>query len=194
MSIEADKQESNLKSITEKYKEKLKPQYSGDAETIAEYLIIVRRSKRGKYFKYAYLPIMAAGLLGILLLLSMIYHHKQPIVLMMGAASLVIGIVILLVYVIHGRFILNLFKKQQEVKCPKCEGYIPLYQWQCPQCAKVHADRHIFLNCDGCEMRVGKLLKNLQFIRCINENCSYDLYFYEPYEGGFNELSFRGEE
>lgn len=194
MSIEAEKQESHLKSITEKYKEKLKPQYSGGAETIAQYLQIVRRSKRNKYFKYVYLPIGVIGLLGLLLILEMIIHQKQPIVLMAGVALLIIGIILTVIYFFHSRYRLRLFKKQQEVKCPKCEGYIPLYQWQCPKCAKIHADRHIFHNCDGCDMKVGKLLKNLQFIRCINEHCRYDLYFYEPYEGGFNEKSFRGEE
>lgn len=193
MSFDIEKKVNYAKRTINNYTAIFKPVNPEESENIAEYLRTVRLNMERPFYKYAFPLIVIFGVISIAYLVSSIYSFKLPNreLLFRIAISLASIIGILYLFLYHTHF--KTYRKYQEVECPKCREYIPFYRWQCPKCETVHKERHIFLNCNGCDMKVGKLHKNLQSIKCLNENCGYDLYLYKPYEGGFNEHSFRGE-
>ena len=165
-----------------------------DSETIAEVFAQVDHHQEQAIFQYAIISLCVA-VLALIVSLALDYFSidsgttSSLFVIFFGITA-----VFFLLLFKFGRQVLignRLYKKYQEVKCPKCEEFIPFYQWTCPKCKKVHGNRHIFLDCNKCDMKIGKLHKNLQAITC--QKCGNDLFFYEPYEGGISEASFRGE-
>lgn len=167
------------------------PRIPENAKSVSEFLYIHRWNKRFQYVKRVLLP----GLI-IAVVVGLGFSYWGPGGKFTSIFLFVVSFVGIMCLIFSMRFLepsFNLYDKYQEIKCPKCNEYIPLYIWQCPNCDTTYKDTHIFHNCGNCDAKVGKLHKNLQSIKCMNENCKYELYFCKPYEGGFNESSFRGE-
>lgn len=193
MSSDDEKKNGLLTEFFEALKERYSPYNPERSENVADYLDKVNVNSYLKFLKYLEFPYYIAVLLLIIMILGWIFSFEIPYQVHLARISLVIVAVYLAVYCLYKYFPSLAYKRYQEVQCPKCHEYIPLYQWQCPQCRKMHTNRHIFANCDECKVKVGPLHKHLQSIKCLNVSCGYELYFHKPYEGGFNEHSFRGE-
>lgn len=193
----SSKDDQNKKNVMARFFDKLDIRFGesdpAQSSTVAEYLMVVLSNIKLHYELLLYMSFSLA--VPSLIIYYVGYHFDLGFIRSIGQSFLIVSLLSLAWGLLnYFQAFGGTYKNQLEVKCPKCEEYIPLYQWQCPKCKTTHADRHIFLNCNKCDMKVGKLHKNLQSIKCINESCGYDLYFYEPYEGGFNEKTFRGEE
>jgi len=189
--------DQNKKSVVTRFFDKLDIRFGesdpAQSSTIAEYLMVVRSNMKLHYEFLLYMSFSLALLSLIVFYVG--YHFDLGFVITIGKSFLIVSLLsITWGFLSYFQVFGGTYKNYLEVKCPKCGEYIPLYLWQCSKCETAHTDRHIFLNCNKCDMKVGRLHKNHQSIKCMNEDCGYDLYFYEPYEGGFNDKTFRGEE
>jgi DNA-directed RNA polymerase subunit RPC12/RpoP len=122
--------------------------------------------------------IFSALLLGVFPL--WLFHSDLVRIFKTDVITWIAGSVIFIFFV-NGFFSMrkDSMKNIAQIACPKCEGYIDLYNWDCP-CGHFVIDNHIIAGCSVCGTKYGSGYNKIRSINC--QHCSHELNFFEPYK------------